>query len=301
VLAPLEVLSGRCHSAADEVRARAATAGDIAWEPTRIDNVYWLNWYGRAFVERIGRDRVLATPATTLVELADGSVLWTSSPSPADALTDASRIAQAKARCHLVDEVDYTSELEKLRARSRTLEPVTPSGHADLDEVMARMANDVPPPVQSDLVGQVNVLELSPVAPGPVRDADIDDPEAEVEAYEHAAEHLVALLHDKVPAVGSFTPAELPALDAYFWHHHRAMTTDQLESLIGAVGGYLGELLVRRLGGHWVARRHRDEAAVVIGNRPWLPFARARAYLASREAAVQASLTHDVREIERTR
>lgn len=69
--------------------------------------------------------------------------------------------------------------------------------------------------------------------------------------------------------------------------------------MIPAVGGYVGELLVRRFGGRWVPRRKRDEAAVVIGEHAWLPFVRAGEYLVDHQAAVRASLTHFVREIER--
>jgi hypothetical protein len=50
-------------------------------------------------------------------------------------------------------------------------------------------------------------------------------------------------------------------------------------------------LLVHRLGGRWVPRSKPDEAAVVVGDRAWLPFVRARHHVQSRQAALDFSLT----------
>jgi hypothetical protein len=38
------------------------------------------------------------------------------------------------------------------------------------------------------------------------------------------------------------------------------------------LGAYLGELLVKHLGGHWVPQRSLLEAAVVVGPRAWREF-----------------------------
>ena len=89
----------------------------------------------------------------------------------------------------------------------------------------------------------------------------------------------------------------------HVWKHRYAerFPAEQLQAdLVPAVGGYLGELLVRRFGGRCAARKP-VEAAVVIGDRAWLPFARARAYLASRDGALTASLTQFVHAVERER
>ncbi|MEO8843567.1 MAG: hypothetical protein ABI704_18465, partial [Kofleriaceae bacterium] len=294
-------ISGRCHSFADQIRM--PNTQDVGWEPETLEDVYWLNWYGRAFVDRIGRDRVLTTPAATLVELSDGSVLWTTSASPTDSASDESRIAQAKARCHLVDGVSFDAELERLRARSRSLVRVEPTWGAEIDDVMARIANNVRPPSQSDLVAELNALPILPVdeyRPAASVTTDVEDPADSIETYEMYAEQLIALLHDKVEPIGEFNPKDLPVLDAHFWHHtYPEQFPQRVDELVSAVGGYIGEMLVRRFGGRWVPRESLDEAAVVIGDRAWLPFERARKYLVNRAGAVQASMTYFVREIER--
>jgi hypothetical protein len=53
------------------------------------------------------------------------------------------------------------------------------------------------------------------------------------------------------------------------------MPPAQRDRLVPMLGGYLGELLVKHLGGHWVPRRSLLETAVVVGPRAWLPFLRA--------------------------
>jgi hypothetical protein len=53
------------------------------------------------------------------------------------------------------------------------------------------------------------------------------------------------------------------------------MPPDKRDRLVPMLGGYMGELLVKHLGGRWVPRNSLLEAAVVVGPRAWLPFLRA--------------------------
>ncbi|HLL52586.1 MAG TPA: hypothetical protein VK447_03510, partial [Myxococcaceae bacterium] len=69
--------------------------------------------------------------------------------------------------------------------------------------------------------------------------------------------------------------------------------------LIPSAGAYLGEVLVGRLGGRWVPRRNLEETQVVVGDRAWLPFVRARRYLQTRQSVLDYSLTKLYREAER--
>jgi hypothetical protein len=70
---------------------------------------------------------------------------------------------------------------------------------------------------------------------------------------------------------------------------------------VPAVGGYLGQVLVRHLGGEWIPRKKQEEAQVRIGDRVWLPFLRAHRYMRSRQALLDYSLTQFYREAERHR
>jgi hypothetical protein len=53
------------------------------------------------------------------------------------------------------------------------------------------------------------------------------------------------------------------------------------------------------LGGRWVPRKKLEEAAVVIGDRAWLPFLRARHALQSQEAPLDSSCSQLFRTAQR--
>jgi len=63
-----------------------------------------------------------------------------------------------------------------------------------------------------------------------------------------------------------------------------------------ALGAYLGGMLVRHLGGVWVPRQKLEESQVLVGQRVWLPFLRARRYMQSRQSLLDYSLTQFFRE-----
>jgi hypothetical protein len=56
---------------------------------------------------------------------------------------------------------------------------------------------------------------------------------------------------------------------------------------------------VNQLGGRWVPRRKLEEAAVIIGDRAWLPFLRARHALEGVDAPLDFSGTQFFREAQR--
>jgi hypothetical protein len=63
------------------------------------------------------------------------------------------------------------------------------------------------------------------------------------------------------------------------------------EHLMPAVGAYLGEVLVKHLGGEWIPRQKLEEAQVRIGDHVWRPFLRAHRATRSRQALLDFSLT----------
>ena len=67
------------------------------------------------------------------------------------------------------------------------------------------------------------------------------------------------------------------------------------------MGAYLGEVLVRHLGGQWIPRQKLEEAQVRVGQRVWLPFLRAHRYMRSRQSLLDYSLTQLYRAAERHR
>jgi hypothetical protein len=104
-----------------------------------------------------------------------------------------------------------------------------------------------------------------------------------------------------VPQVLQTTLEALPALDWQLWHFGwgEYPSADKEEALIPALGAWLGRYLVYKLGGRWVPRRALAETAVVVGDRAWLPFLRARHALENRDAPLNYSCTQFFREAQR--
>jgi hypothetical protein len=114
-------------------------------------------------------------------------------------------------------------------------------------------------------------------------------------------ENPAVLLHTKVPSVMEDSAESLPEIDYFLWWQGWGphLLAAERELLTTSLGAYLGRVMVRRLGGRWVPRRNLDEAAVLVGDRAWLPFLRARHHLQSRQAALDFSLTQLYRQASR--
>jgi len=124
--------------------------------------------------------------------------------------------------------------------------------------------------------------------------SDVANPERVLDSYGDLFEGLVAALHAKVPSIMDETAEPLTDLDFYFWRENFPERYER-QLIDGhtapAFGAYLGDALVRRLGGTWVLRQKMEESQVRIGKRVWLPFLRARRYMQSRQSLLAYSLT----------
>ncbi|AKJ07272.1 Hypothetical protein AA314_08898 [Archangium gephyra] len=271
------------------------------WYRDGFDKVYevgWLNVFGPRLVETVGRERVLSTPAHRVEELPNGCVLLMTWPTAADFASDEARLAQARAHAHLRPDLDFETVLRTLRERSAMLAPVEPRFHPDMAPLLSRVVDRTPSHERQRTISGLNAWQ--PPEPEEWRPADaalppdVDDPERALEHYGTLAEHLVALLHTKVPSVFDETPESLTDVDFYFWRENfpRSRLRENIEAhAVPAIGAYLGEVLVRNLGGRWIPRQKLEEAQVRVGSRVWLPFVRARHYMASRQALLDYSLT----------
>jgi hypothetical protein len=265
------------------------------------DKVYelaWLNVFGPKLVEAVGRERVLSTPAHLVEQLPHGAVLLVTWPIAADFASDAARQAQARAHAHLRPDLEYATLLRTLRERSALLAPVEPRFPPELEPLLSRVVDAVRISERQRKIAELNAWRppepdewLSADAALPPDVPDLDFVRGQ---YEDLAEGLVALLHTDVPSVFEASPASLTDLDAHFW------CTDFLrnrlpevidEHLMPAVGAYLGEVLVKHLGGQWIPRKKLEEAQVRVGPRVWRPFLRAHRYLRSRQALLDFCLT----------
>ena len=218
------------------------------------------------------------------------------------------RVAQARALVHLRPELDFGAVLATLRERSAALVPVEPRFHPDVAPLLSLVLDHSPISQRQRRIAELNGYQppvpdewLPAEAALPV---DVADPAQAIASYSTVAEHLVALLHSKVPSVFEETPESLTQVDYYFWREEfpRVFERAAIDAMaVPAAGAYLGEVLVRRLGGQWLPRRNLQEAQVRVGQRVWLPFLRAQRYLQTRQSLLDYSLTQLYREAERHR
>ncbi|NMO17066.1 hypothetical protein HPC49_11420 [Pyxidicoccus fallax] len=264
----------------------------------RVYEVSWLNVFGPKLVASIGRERVLSTPAHRVEELPNGAVLLVTWPIAADFARDEARQAQARAHSHLRPDLDYDTLLRTLRERSAILAPVEPRFPPELEPLLTRVVDRVLISERQLKIAELNAwrppepdewLPASAALPPDVKDVDFVR-----EQYNDLAEGLVALLHTDVPSVFEASPQSLMDVDAHFWcedflRNRLPEVVD--EHLMPAVGAYLGEVLVKHLGGQWIPRKRLEEAQVRVGDRVWLPFLRAHRYTRSRQALLDSSLS----------
>jgi hypothetical protein len=274
--------------------------------PQRVYEAYWLNVYGSRMVEEVGRERVLSTPAAHLEELPGGSVLWLTRPTPADFDSEEARLAQARALVHLRSEPGLETVLASLRERSLAFTPVPMNFDEDVAEILKEEVEFRGLSKRRQMVEQFNTYRPPPVSEwvpaAQVPEPDVEDVRHAIEMYEgHYAEQLIALMHaEKVPSVMEGSLEALPRVDYHLWHFSWGeRLPEEKEELVPALGAWLGMYLVHTLGGRWVPRRKLEEAAVVVGDRAWLPFLRARHTLQGRDAPLDYSCTQFFRQAQR--
>jgi hypothetical protein len=301
------------HSLADNQLSGAPDFGrdDRTSRRDGFDKIYelsWLNVFSPKLVEAVGRQRMLSTPAHRVEELANGSVLLVMRPTAVDFASDEARLAQARAHVHLRPDLDFDTVLRTLRERSATLAPVEPRFHPDVAPLLSRVVDSVAIHERQRRIAELNTYQ--PPEPEEWRPSDsalpsdVDDPERVREHYSDLAEHLVALLHTKVPSIFNETPDSLTDVDYQFWHEEfpRVFERQHIDAhAVPAIGAYLGQVLVRNLGGRWIPRQKLMEAQVLVGNRVWFPFARAYHSMRSCQALLDYSLTQLYRVAERHR
>jgi len=301
------------HSTADKQLTDSPSFGrdKETWYRDGFDKIYevfWLNVFGPKLVEAVGRERMLSTPAWRVEELPNGSVLLVLSPTAADFASDEARLAQARAHAHLRPDLDFSTLLRTLRERSATLAPVEPRFHPDVAPLLSRVVDDCAIHERQRRISELNVYQ--PPEPeewlplGAALPPDVRNLERAREYYAYLAEHLVALLHSKVPSVFDETPQSLIDVDYQFWHEDFPTVFERHNidtHAVPAIGAYLGQVLVRHLGGQWIPRQKLEETQVLVGHRVWLPFVRAWRYMRSRQSLLDSSLTQLYRVAERHR
>ncbi|MFY0574121.1 hypothetical protein ACN28S_06945 [Cystobacter fuscus] len=307
------VIHAWAHSSDDAVLAGSPNFGrdDETLFRDGFDRIYevcWLNVFGPKLVETVGRERMLSTPAHQVEELSNGCVLLVTWPTVADFASKEARLAQARAHAHLRPDLDFDTVLRALHGRSVMLAPVEPRFHPDMATLLSRVVDRVASHERQRRIAGLNAWQPPEPEEWLPADAalpsDVENPARALQQYSLHAEQLVALLHSEVPSVFAATPESLTDADFYFWREEfpKSRLREAIdEHAVPAIGAYLGEVLVRNLGGRWIPRKKLEEAQVLVGNRVWLPFVRARHYMRSRESLLDYSLTQLYRVAERYR
>lgn len=70
-----------------------------------LPGIYWANFFGVEYVEKIGRQRLLSAPCEDIRELPDGGVLILTTPSPLQPSLEANRAKQIALRDYLGEEL----------------------------------------------------------------------------------------------------------------------------------------------------------------------------------------------------
>ncbi|WP_224242171.1 hypothetical protein [Hyalangium gracile] len=301
------------HSGADEHLAGAPNYGrdDRTMYRDGFDKIYevcWLNVFGPQLVETVGRERMLSTPAHRVEELPNGSILLVTWPTAADFTREEARQAQARALVHLRPELDYDTVLRSLHERNAALVPVEPRFSPEVAPLFSRLVAHRGVATRQRMIAELNAhpppepeewLPASAALP-----SDVPDIQAALEHYSLLAEYMVAMRHVEVPSLFKESPESLTDLDFHFWLEDfpRIFERELIDQrAVPGVGAYLGQVLVRHLGGQWIPRKKLEEAQVRVGQRVWLPFVRAYKYLRSRQALLDFSLTQLYRVAERHR
>lgn len=298
-------LYGLAHNQADAALGSDPTRTN-SFAPKRVYEMYWLNLYGREMVKSIGRERILSTPAYALEELPGDAFLILTRPTPADYASNQAREAQARALAHLRKSTKFETALASLQERSEKLDVGERDWDPDLKPVLESIYEYVNLDQRHAFVKQFNgyrapeVTEWLPLDQAPP--SDVPDPAGAIHQYAGAyAEQLMVILQDKVADILAEQAETLPQIDSYFYRAgfpEKFKRADIDADLIPAIGGYLGQVMVKQLGGRWVPRQNLDEAQVVVGDRAWLPFLRARHYMQSRQAILDYSLTKFYRSVQ---
>lgn len=284
------VLDGYGHDGPD-----FELAGDPRFEEpyTVVDlhDAYWLLVLSKQFVAKLGKKHVLATPAFRVVELKSGGAVIFTTESPIDPSSAASRQAQAKALAHLDPEQTVKKNLALYAKRDAALAPAAKDWNPEIAPLYEAIVDEYDGAALQDKIRELNARKLPAVSE--LRAKPLAE-NAKPMRFKSRADDLVAILHDKVRKLGA-TPSSklLPKLDLHFFRedYPDSYGDEATKQLLEPLGSWLGEVMRLELGGKWVPREKLEENQIVVGKTAYLPFQRVAHFLASKEAAIDYSLT----------
>ncbi len=256
----LHPLYGYAHNRADFVLGKDPHVRD-QFASIGVYEIYWLNIYGKELVEQLGRERVLSTPCFRCEELAGGGVLFLSRPTPLDYASDEARVAQASALAHLRSDITSEQALAMLLERSVTLFPSKANWDPDMVDLFELTQNvfsfeeGLRRAVQLNTYRPPEVPEWLPLDKLLPPDGNVGE---DIERYTAYAQSFTGWFGTQIKKKIDFSPGWLHHVDAHFWATTSTPSMPHSQYL-PYVGAYLGEIILRHLGGRWVPRENIEE------------------------------------------
>lgn len=230
----------------------------------------WMTVFGRALVDHFGRETLTALPSRRAVDLGNGGLLLIAGENPFEP-GQAERLARDEAAMDILGR-DYFFDLRDLYKIRRAIPGVTGGGRAAEPEDDQYPVEDETATAGQDRDFGLTEDGIDELFAGYENQFIRKIDEKPTTDFDDLAETVVVTLGDEVEEVHAFSRASLEALDRYLERHDFAEEYKYeflITVYIPAFGAYVGQVLVRHLGGEWVVdeenltRRHRNRRQAV--------------------------------------
>jgi hypothetical protein len=233
-----------------------------------LPGVYWLTLFGKPLVKHFGRKKLESLPAHQVLDFGDNGLGLMLSESPSDpGLSERLQRDQ-----EIISKLgsQYFFDMHNPQAGCEAIPGVTEGkeGSAESAQPEPAKATAPEPPARTD---PTSILSLTEFKNQTVLSPDGDP----VEKPDELATRFIAMMHMEVKEVSAPSRAALKALDKYFARHPQReeyKPEHLLKEFIPALGGYLGEVLIKELGGKWQVKDKVLKSVVKLKGAEIAPF-----------------------------
>lgn len=220
-----------------------------------LPGIYWFTIFGEELVEFFGREKIESLPVSHVFDLGQNGIGVLRRDFPFTPENDLCHDHEIMARLGS----QYFFDINDLEKQIEAIPGITlGKSHPQRRQLKAKTPNSLNE-------SMFNKAILSPhgepyTIPG------------------HLAAQLVVYLHTEVEEVFTKTGKALSALDHYLAIHPQQIEykpAHLMEEFIPALGAYLGEVLVKELGGQWIVRKPIGQSVVKINGHEISPFRQA--------------------------
>lgn len=234
----------------------------------------WMTVFGRALVDHFGRETLTGLPSYRAVDLGNGGLLLVAGANPFEP-GQAERLARDEAAMDILGR-DYFFDLRDLYKVCRAIPNVTGGGRAAEPEDDQYPVGDETASADQDQDFGLTEDGIDELFAGYETQLIRNIDEKPTTDFDDLAETVVVTLGDEVAEVYAFSRASLKALDRYLERHDFAEEYKYeflITVYIPAFGAYVGQVLVRQLGGEWVVdEENLTRSTVTVGKRSFTSF-----------------------------